>query len=331
MSELDKVSKPELQAEPLVFENQDLSTLLLQQMKLVEDLTRKLSLAEQQPNQCSIATTNAPKVVQSVLKSLGSDTKYSGSERNSYELWTRFSTQLQSAVSFYPELMKLVNEDSISDIANLKDVQGVPVPGGDLNLGDLSTPKSVITVEGTTYLLPTHTWWQIRGVRLLLRLDFYFNYYYYYYFVNVLQQSHTTDVAAAAKGVLADRRRQLEHKKSNDAQKLVCAVCSGSHPSESCWLMRPDLMEDYIKEHPDREKLCRRLRATKKKKLAREKSEETDTVAAAISVSSSAKTTDEIWEAEEHDEVPCVRLCSTMLIKFYSVLGNFYVILGCKV
>ncbi|KAK3254870.1 hypothetical protein CYMTET_35930 [Cymbomonas tetramitiformis] len=131
-----------------------------------------------------------------------------------------------------------------------------------------------------------------------------------YYFVNVLQQTHTTEVAAAAKGVLADRRRQLDQKNANDAKKLVCAVCSGTHSSESCWLVRPDLMEEYIKQYPDRERNTRRMVAGKKKKLARDTTEtdntdKTDTACAAISVPSSAKTTDEIWDAEEHDEVPC--------------------------
>ncbi|KAK3236283.1 hypothetical protein CYMTET_53565 [Cymbomonas tetramitiformis] len=334
LEEFEQESKPQLRAEPPVFDNQDLSTLLLQQMKLVEDLTRKLMLTEQRTDQCIITFNNAPKVAQSVLKSLGSDTKYSGSERNSYESWTRFSTQLQSAVSFYPELVELVSEDSISDIANLKDVQGTPVPGEDLapdqTVGAVTKPKSVITVDGaatlpravsSTILVQVTTGDAFDLVRrcgsdglkayhlgrgrapsfnlLQQRCD--------YYFVNVLQQTHTTDVAAAAKGVLADRRRQLEQKNANDAKKLVCAVCSGSHPSESCWIMRPGLMEEYIKEHPDREKNTRRLYASKKKRLARDKTEtdKTDTACAAISVSSSAKMTDEIWDAEEHDKVPC--------------------------
>ncbi|KAK3233018.1 hypothetical protein CYMTET_56662 [Cymbomonas tetramitiformis] len=261
LEEFEKESKPQFQPEPPVLDNQDLSTLLLQQMKLVEDLTRKLMFTEQQTNQCSITITNAPKVVQSVLKSLGSDTKYSGSERNSYESWTRFSTQLQLAVSFYPELVELVSEDSIRDIANLKDVQGCPVPGEDpapdLNVGAVTKPESVVTVEGAATL------------------------------------------PSAVLSVI------LVQKNANDAKKLVCAVCSGSHPSESCWIMRPDLTEEYIKEHPDREKSTRRLHASKKKRLAREKSEETETCAAAISVPSSEMTTDEIWEAEQRSSL-CV-------------------------
>ncbi|KAK3237114.1 hypothetical protein CYMTET_52780 [Cymbomonas tetramitiformis] len=62
---------------------------------------------------------NAPKTVQCVVKLLGT-VKYTGSERNRYESWVQFKTQLESAVHFNPDLLELKREGQVSDIADIK-------------------------------------------------------------------------------------------------------------------------------------------------------------------------------------------------------------------
>eukprot|EP00854_Cymbomonas_tetramitiformis_P022753 gene22753-biopygen23521 len=143
---------------------------------------------------------------------------------------------------------------------------------------------------------------------LLQRSDF--------FYVNVLQEKNPLrdyaapaediDTAAVAKGLLGDRRRQAEERKVNEAKHLICAVCSGGHSSESCWLMYPQKMEEFIKNNPAKESLCRERLAKRKKRMPASKSGEVIEKAAAAVSSLTEKMTDvEIWEAEEHDEVPC--------------------------
>ncbi|KAK3290020.1 hypothetical protein CYMTET_2561 [Cymbomonas tetramitiformis] len=67
----------------------------------------------------AMSTANAQKTVQCVVKLLGT-TKYTGTERNQYESWVQFKTQLESAVTFYPELLELVCDYQVSDIADIK-------------------------------------------------------------------------------------------------------------------------------------------------------------------------------------------------------------------
>ncbi|KAK3276046.1 hypothetical protein CYMTET_15861 [Cymbomonas tetramitiformis] len=66
-----------------------------------------------------MSPANAQKTVQCVVKLLGT-TKYTGTERNPYESWVQFKTQFESAVSFYPELLELVCDYQVSDIADIR-------------------------------------------------------------------------------------------------------------------------------------------------------------------------------------------------------------------
>ncbi|KAK3240544.1 hypothetical protein CYMTET_49624 [Cymbomonas tetramitiformis] len=66
-----------------------------------------------------ISPANAQKTVQCVVKLLGT-TKHTGTERNQYESWVQFKTQLESAVTFYPDLLELVCDYPVSDIADIK-------------------------------------------------------------------------------------------------------------------------------------------------------------------------------------------------------------------
>ncbi|KAK3237829.1 hypothetical protein CYMTET_52120 [Cymbomonas tetramitiformis] len=102
------------------------------------------------------------------------------------------------------------------------------------------------------------------------------------------------DTAAVAKSLLGDRRRQAEEKKVNDSKHLVCAVCSGGHSSESCWLVHPQKMEEFIKKNPAKEAMCRERYEKRKKRHLAQKTE--DRVAAAVSTAEKM-TDDEIWEA----------------------------------
>ncbi|KAK3276451.1 hypothetical protein CYMTET_15468 [Cymbomonas tetramitiformis] len=82
----------------------------------------------------SITAVNATKVAQCVLKSLGNISKHAGNDINTYEPWTRFSTQIETAVAIYPELRALVSEDSFSDVACMKDVRSINhTPAGSPN------------------------------------------------------------------------------------------------------------------------------------------------------------------------------------------------------
>jgi len=399
-----------------------LSQLLVRQMEMMEVITRRLEAAEQKQVETSaetrITTDNASKVVHSVLKSLGSVSKYSGNERNQYEAWTRFSTQLESAVGFYSELKELVStEKSISDVANMKDLADM-TPATNPFADEVPRPESIITIQGSAtvassvlsaILIQVTTGDAFDSVRrcgndgvkayrklrarvepqlfgqlasymtrmtklsvnsttdpvkqlsafadiqsslsryggesldertievltlafavsalpcdyatvvaalgqeakptfelLMQRCD--------YFFVNVLQQKNPTqyaaaaqdtDTAAVAKSLQADRQRQAEEKKKNDAKLLQCAVCSGEHSSESCWLMHPEKMEEFIKRNPAREAECRETYAKRKKRhLESQNDKAEETVAAAVSSTAGKMTDEEIWEAEEHDEVP---------------------------
>ncbi|KAK3239968.1 hypothetical protein CYMTET_50141 [Cymbomonas tetramitiformis] len=65
-------------------------------------------------------------------------------------------------------------------------------------------------------------------------------------------------------------------------------------------------MEEFIKNNPAKESLCReRLAQRKKRMLASKSGEVLEKAAAAVSSSTEKMTDEEIWEAEEHDEVPC--------------------------
>ncbi|KAK3238920.1 hypothetical protein CYMTET_51110 [Cymbomonas tetramitiformis] len=404
-----------------------LSLLLVKQMEMMEVISRRLADSEQKQvvsvksSETLITCENASKVVQSVLKSLGTISKYSGNERNQYEAWTRFSTQLQSAVVFYPDLRELVsNEESLSDVANLKDLADM-TPGTNPFADDTRSPQSIVTVEGSsttasavlsavlvqvtekdafdlvrrcendglkayrklrarvepqlfgqlaaamnrlTRLTVNSTSDPVKQLSayadlqssvcryggeqldrrtievvtlafvvsalpveyatmvadlgreakptfdlLQQRCDF--------FYVNVLQErnpsrdyvaaAEDTDTAAVAKSLLGDRRRQSEEKKVNDSKHLVCAVCTGGHSSETCWLMHPQKMEEFIKKNPARGAQIRERYEKRKKRMLESKTPEAvEKVAAAVTTEK--MTEEEIWEAEEHDEVPCACL-----------------------
>ncbi|KAK3239932.1 hypothetical protein CYMTET_50173 [Cymbomonas tetramitiformis] len=77
-----------------------------------------------------ISPANAQKTVQCVVKLLGT-TKYTGTERNQYESWVQFKTQLESAVTFYPDLLELVCDYPVSDIADIRGLNSfTPKTGG---------------------------------------------------------------------------------------------------------------------------------------------------------------------------------------------------------
>ncbi|KAK3276332.1 hypothetical protein CYMTET_15580 [Cymbomonas tetramitiformis] len=62
-------------------------------------------------------------------------------------------------------------------------------------------------------------------------------------------------------------------------------------------------MEEFIKNNPAKESLCReRLAKRKKRMLASKSGEVIEKAAAAVSSSTEKMTDEEIWKAEEHDE-----------------------------
>eukprot|EP00854_Cymbomonas_tetramitiformis_P008745 gene8745-biopygen8899 len=67
--------------------------------------------------------------------------------------------------------------------------------------------------------------------------------------------------------------------------------------------MHPERMEEFIKRNPKLEGKLRKGFAERKERLLKSKTEEK--VAAAVSTPTGKMTQEEIWEAEEHDEVPC--------------------------
>ncbi|KAK3267467.1 hypothetical protein CYMTET_23980 [Cymbomonas tetramitiformis] len=106
-------------------------------MKTMAETIKVLSAEKKEPVKSTdheeaesgvMSPANAQKTVQCVVKLLGT-TKYTGTERNQYESWVQFKTQFESAVSFYPELLELVCDYQVSDIA---DIRGL----------NLFTPKS---------------------------------------------------------------------------------------------------------------------------------------------------------------------------------------------
>ncbi|KAK3274908.1 hypothetical protein CYMTET_16942 [Cymbomonas tetramitiformis] len=117
---------------------------------MMEVISRRLAASEgkqEEKSETLITSETASKVVQSVFKSLGIILKYSGSERNRYDAWTKFSTQLQSAVVFYSDLKELVcNEESLSDVADMKDLVGM-TPGTNPFADEFKPPGSVITMQ----------------------------------------------------------------------------------------------------------------------------------------------------------------------------------------
>ncbi|KAK3260032.1 hypothetical protein CYMTET_30997 [Cymbomonas tetramitiformis] len=98
-------------------------------MKTMAETIKVLSAEKKEPEKTSdheeaelgvISPANAQKTVQCVVKLLGT-TKYTGrTERNQYESWVQFKTQLESAVTFYPDLLELVCDYSVSDIADIR-------------------------------------------------------------------------------------------------------------------------------------------------------------------------------------------------------------------
>ncbi|KAK3280891.1 hypothetical protein CYMTET_11293 [Cymbomonas tetramitiformis] len=127
-----------------------------------------------------ISPANAQKTVQCVVKLLGT-TKYTGTERNQYESWVQFKTQLESAVTFYPDLLELVCDYPVSDIADITGLDSFAVKtsgkstaadkpssqAGDMRLsradygdndaedGDLADGDSFITVPGSASVART--------------------------------------------------------------------------------------------------------------------------------------------------------------------------------
>ncbi|KAK3263375.1 hypothetical protein CYMTET_27812 [Cymbomonas tetramitiformis] len=416
-------AKKEEEPEVNLSREDQLSVLLMRQMEMMDMMSRRFAASEEKQEVKTtaplITSENASKVVQAVLKSLTTVSKYTGSERNQYEAWTRFSTQLESAVSFYPELRELVNnKESISDIANLKDLADM-TPQTNPFADDGGRAPSIITVTGsatTASVVLSAVLIQVtdgdafdlvrrceldglkayRKLRarvepqlfgqlaasmnrlarltvnstsepvkqlsyfgdlqssicryggenldrrtievvalafavsalpreyatvvadlgreakptfelLLQRCDF--------FYVNVLQEKNLlkdyaapaeqVDTAAAAKSLAIDRRRQSEERKANEKKHLVCAVCTGGHSSESCWLMYPQKMEEFIKNNPAKEALCReRLAKPKKRMLASKSGKDTERAAAAVSSSPEKMTDEEIWEAERMTRFP---------------------------
>ncbi|KAK3267553.1 hypothetical protein CYMTET_23899 [Cymbomonas tetramitiformis] len=126
-----------------------------------------------------------------------------------------------------------------------------------------------------------------------------------YFYINILRKkgenslhdhaAPASDTAAAAQSLLNDRRRQAAEKKANDEKRQVCAVCSGKHSSENCWLVNPSDMEAYIKKYPANGAAIRERVVQRKARL---ESKKTDVVAAAV------MTDDEIWKLADLEEVP---------------------------
>ncbi|KAK3279430.1 hypothetical protein CYMTET_12685 [Cymbomonas tetramitiformis] len=108
-------------------------------MKTMAETIKVLSAEKKEPEKTSdheeaesgvISPANAQKTVQCVVKLLGT-TKYTGTERNQYESWVQFKTQLESAVTFYPDLLELVCDYPVSDIADIRGLNSfTPKTGG---------------------------------------------------------------------------------------------------------------------------------------------------------------------------------------------------------
>ncbi|KAK3245760.1 hypothetical protein CYMTET_44694 [Cymbomonas tetramitiformis] len=108
-------------------------------MKTMAETIKVLSAEKKEPEKSTdheeaesgvMSPANAQKTVPCVVKLLGT-TKYTGTERNQYESWVQFKTQLESAVAFYLELLELVCDYQASDIADIRALNSfTPKTGG---------------------------------------------------------------------------------------------------------------------------------------------------------------------------------------------------------
>eukprot|EP00854_Cymbomonas_tetramitiformis_P001632 gene1632-biopygen1497 len=121
-----------------------------------------------------------------------------------------------------------------------------------------------------------------------------------YFYINILKQRGETTLhdraAPATETAAAAQSRQAAEKKVNDEKRQVCAVCSGKHSSETCWVVNPSDMEAYLKKNPANAVAIRERIAQRKLRVESKKNEEK--CAAAV------MTEDEVWKLEDHEEVP---------------------------
>ncbi|KAK3246731.1 hypothetical protein CYMTET_43737 [Cymbomonas tetramitiformis] len=108
-----------------------------------------------------------------------------------------------------------------------------------------------------------------------------------YHYVNVLKEKRDKSQEAPTEEIVATTHGLL---KTNDEKKRTCAVCaSGGRATEACWQTNSTAMEVFIQR---KEKAVRASFEERKKRI-----EATEKGAAAV------MTEQEVWNAEEHEEV----------------------------